>query len=204
MTKKLNIILGNAAIKNGNRGCVALSYTSIYLIDKVLGDAGISYSLFISGSGQKEIGDYDMNINGKKISYKAISNFIGSGAKGFLEIFFKLLINYNNIRESSRIFKKSDFILDIGQGDSFADIYGKDRFDWINLIHKEAMYLHKPYCMLPQTIGPFKDDKIKNKAVKAIENADIVMARDRQSLAYTKKIAPQQQNVKEYIDVAFF
>lgn len=204
MTKKLNIILGNAAIKNGNRGCVALCYTSIYLIDKVLSDAGISYSLFISGSGQKEIGDYDININGKKISYKAINNIIGSGAKGFLEIFFKQLINYNNIRESSRIFRKSDFILDIGQGDSFADIYGKDRFDWINLIHKEAMYLHKPYCMLPQTIGPFKDDKIKNKAVKAIENADIVMARDRQSLAYTKKIAPQQQNVKEYIDVAFF
>ena len=74
----------------------------------------------------------------------------------------------------------------------------------INLIHREAMELHKPYCLLPQTIGPFKDDAIRTEAVKAITNADIVMARDKQSYDYTKQIAPQQKNLKEYIDVAFF
>ena len=47
MSKTLNIILGNAPINNGNRGCVALSYTSIYLIDKVLSESGIEYKLFL-------------------------------------------------------------------------------------------------------------------------------------------------------------
>lgn len=204
MVKKLNIILGNAPINNGNRGCVALSYTSIYLIDKVLSEAGIQYNLYTSDSGQVKAGNYVLNIAGKDVPYMAIRHIIGFGAKGKVKTIIKRLINYKNISNTIKVYKSADYILDIGQGDSFADIYGKDRFNGINLIHREAMELHKPYCLLPQTIGPFKDDAIRTEAVKAITNADIVMARDKQSYDYTKQIAPQQKNLKEYIDVAFF
>jgi colanic acid/amylovoran biosynthesis protein len=61
MVKKLNIILGNAPINNGNRGCVALSYTSIYLIDKVLSEASIQYNLYMPDSGQVKAGNYVLN-----------------------------------------------------------------------------------------------------------------------------------------------
>ena len=204
MAKKLNIILGNAPINNGNRGCVALSYTSIYLIDKVLSEAGIQYNLYASDSGQEQTGNYVINIAGKDVPYTAIKHIIGIGTKGKVKTIIKRLINYKNISNTIKVYKSADYILDIGQGDSFADIYGKGRFDGINLIHREAIKLHKPYCLLPQTIGPFKDDAIRAEAVKAITNADIVMARDKQSFDYTKLIVPQQKNLKEYIDVAFF
>ena len=204
MAKKLNIILGNAPINNGNRGCVALSYTSIYLIDKVLGEIGVQYNLYTSDSGQEQTGNYVINIAGKNVPYTAIKHIIGIGTKGKVKTIIKRLINYKNISNTIKVYKSADYILDIGQGDSFADIYGKDRFNGINLIHREAMELHKPYCLLPQTIGPFKDDAIRTEAVKAITNADIVMARDKQSYDYTKEIAPDQKHLKEYIDVAFF
>jgi colanic acid/amylovoran biosynthesis protein len=204
MVKKLNIILGNAPINNGNRGCVALSYTSIYLIDKVLSEAGIQYNLYTSDSGQVKAGNYVLNVAGKDVPYMAIRHIIGFGAKGKVKTIIKRLINYKNISNTIKVYKSSDYILDIGQGDSFADIYGKERFDSINLIHREAMKLHKPYCLLPQTVGPFKDDAIRAEAVKAISNADIVMTRDKQSFDYTNHIAPLQKNLKEYIDVAFF
>lgn len=204
MVKKLNIILGNAPIINGNRGCVALSYTSIYIIDKVLSEAGIQYNLYTSDSGQVKAGNYVLNVAGKDVPYMAIRHIIGFGAKGKVKTIIKRLINYKNISNTIKVYKSADYILDIGQGDSFADIYGKDRFNGINLIHREAMELHKPYCLLPQTIGPFKDDAIRTEAVKAITNADIVMARDKQSYDYMKEIAPSQKNLKEYIDVAFF
>lgn len=204
MSKTLNIILGNAPINNGNRGCVALSYTSIYLIDKVLSEAGIKYNLYTSDSGEVKAGNYVLNVAGKDVPYMAIRHIIGFGAKGKVKTIIKRLINYKNISNTIKVYKSADYILDIGQGDSFADIYGKDRFNGINLIHREAMELHKPYCLLPQTIGPFKDDAIRTEAVKAITNADIVMARDKQSYDYTKQIAPLQKNLKEYIDVAFF
>ena len=64
---------------------------------------------------------------------------------------------------AKQIFKNANFILDIGQGDSFADIYGFHRFNIIDRVHKLARRYHKPYCILPQTIGPFKDESIKEK-----------------------------------------
>ena len=93
-----------------------------------------------------------------------------------------------------RIFKNADYILDIGQGDSFADIYGKGRFLWIDQIHKLARLYNKPYCLLPQTIGPFENKKIKEKAIESINKADLCMARDKQSLDYVVQNVPQQKN----------
>lgn len=200
MNKKLNIILGNAAINNGNRGCVALSYTSIYLIDKILSDAGIDYTLYLPDSGWEELGEYTIDVAGKTIQYYNIKHLSTISPRGVL----KQIVKYKDYLPSLKIYRKADFILDIGQGDSFADIYGKNRFDAINLIHKEAVRFQKPYCLLPQTIGPFKDFKIRKQAIKAITNADIVMTRDKQSYDYAKEIAPKQSKLKEYIDVAFF
>lgn len=39
--KKKTIILGNAPIRKGNCGCVALSYCVTYLIDSMLGKDGL-------------------------------------------------------------------------------------------------------------------------------------------------------------------
>lgn len=200
MSTTLNIILGNCTINTGNRGCVALGYTSIYLIDKILTEAGYTYHLYLPDSGFSKTGEHTINVAGKDVKYTVIPHDIPIGKKNRIKRF----IRYKETVETYKIYKSSDFILDIGQGDSFADIYGELRFDIINLIHREAIRFHKPYCLLPQTIGPFKDPKIRAKAVKAIMNANLVMARDKQSYDYTKDIAPQIKNLKENIDVAFF
>ena len=201
MKNNISIILGNAPINNGNRGCVALSYTSIYLIDKVLSESGIEYKLFLPNSGFRELGEQTITVNGKDVPYTVIRHVLSyEGVKGKLKNF----AHYRDYKTSCKIYKEADFILDIGQGDSFADIYGVNRFNGINLIHREAIKYHKPYCLLPQTIGPFKNEAIQDEAVKAITRADMVMARDKQSYDYTKEIAPDQKHLKEYIDVAFF
>lgn len=41
--KKLNIIISNAPMQNGNRGCVALSISSMFILDKILSNNDISY-----------------------------------------------------------------------------------------------------------------------------------------------------------------
>lgn len=198
--KKLNIILGNAPINNGNRGCVALTYSALYLIDSVLSCYGIDYNIYLTDSQYPKDGNYHIQMNNKLIQHKPIGHVLPLSKKSFL----KSIINYQKISFDKQIFKDADYILDIGQGDSFADIYGPNRFNAINLIHKEAMKYRKPYCLLPQTIGPFKSDAIRNAANKAIEKASLVMARDKQSYDYVVANVPKQKNVKEYIDVAFF
>jgi polysaccharide pyruvyl transferase WcaK-like protein len=193
-----NIILANAPINNGNRGCVALSITTMIIIDKIFHEAGEDYRLYLTDSGIRSNG-----ANQYKIDELQTLDFM---VCGHFPCDVKSLVK-NVIKTKSlgiKTFQDADFIIDIGQGDSFADIYGKQRFDLIDDIHRAARLLGKPYCILPQTIGPFKNEKIRKRAIKSIEKASLVMARDKQSLDYVREIAPIQKNVHEYIDVAFF
>ena len=40
----MEIIISNAAVNNGNRGCVALSLSSMYIIDKILNAKDIPHT----------------------------------------------------------------------------------------------------------------------------------------------------------------
>lgn len=192
------IILANAPINNGNRGCVALSYCAMYLIDSVLGKG--NYELYLTESLQKN-GKYHVNVLGNEITYFTISNLFPHTLRACL----KLIVQYKRTFRTFQIFRRANcYIFDIGQGDSFADIYGIGRFNWIDSIHRLARLLSKPYFFLPQTIGPFSDNHVKSKAEKSINKASFVMTRDKQSFDYVAQIKCNQKNVREYIDVAFF
>jgi len=104
---------------------------------------------------------------------------------------------------TKKTYQEADFILDIGQGDSLADIYGKKRFNWIFSQYLLGMKYKKPYCILPQTIGPFYNQSISSKACKGLQYAKCVMTRDKQSYDYIKGLLPNKP-VTECIDVAFF
>lgn len=49
-----------------------------------------------------------------------------------------------------------DLVLDIGEGDSFTDIYGLRRFRYHIASKLVALHSGKPLILSPQTIGPFK------------------------------------------------
>lgn len=196
---KINIILANAPINNGNRGCVALSITSIFLLDEIFNKYNVDYQLYLCDSGFPTHKTNKYKILNKEIEYKTCGYSFDGFTKENIKCFLK-----KEFKENIRIFKSADFILDIGQGDSFSDIYGIPRFKSINRIHKVAQLYKKKYCLLPQTIGPFKDDNIRKTANQSIQKSSLVMARDAQSLKYVLGNVPSQKNVDEYIDVAFF
>ena len=154
MKKKYNIILANAPINNGNRGCVALSISTISIIDNIMRSEGIDYSIFLPDS-QLISGHYVYNAGNTSYDFDACAYYLSLNKKDSLKKTFKRLLGKDSTK---LIFKKADFILDIGQGDSFADIYGENRFRKIDLIHTIAYKLHKPYCILPQTIGQQPSD----------------------------------------------
>ena len=191
------VVLGNAPIDNGNRGCVAMSYCAIYLIDLIFGQNG--YELYLTDSAQQP-GRHKIVLNDRTIEYQTIGHFYPANIKG-------LVLGAIHCKETYRrysLLRKADFIFDIGEGDSFSDIYGQLRFQWIDTIHREARLLSKPYVLLPQTIGPFTDQAVLGHAIRSIKQASFVMARDKASLRYLREIAPNQKNVGEYVDVAFF
>lgn len=199
MEKKKTYILANAPIINGNRGCLALSYCAIYMIDYICKKNGIDYKLYLTDTQLKKSSEHTIQINNTTITFYTCNYPIAYTWKS-------LLISISKFREtlrSWRIFKNVDVVFDIGQGDSFSDIYGRKRFEMIDKIHKTARFFRKPYILLPQTIGPFDNRKIKKEADKTISKAFSVMARDKISYDYVVNNT-SQVNVKEYIDVAFF
>ena len=197
--KNLNIIIANAPVCNGNRGCVALSISSMFIIDDILSSKNISYKFYLPQSGHTEYKEYEIKIGNKILKYTAIPDISNTSLKSKI----KNIIRFRQLLHVVKIYKNADYIFDIGQGDSFADIYGKRRFDWIFAQYKLGRKYHKPYCILPQTIGPFKDKEIKEQATKGIEWSKCVMVRDKQSFDYVKEMLPNKE-VYEIIDVAFF
>lgn len=51
--------------------------------------------------------------------------------------------------------RSCDIIFDIGEGDSFSDIYGAKRFSYLIATKLAAVAQGVPIVMSPQTIGPF-------------------------------------------------
>ena len=45
---KKRIILANATLQSGNKGCVALCYSMMYLIDLIMSEKHIDYKLYLT------------------------------------------------------------------------------------------------------------------------------------------------------------
>lgn len=195
----MNIILANAPVKNGNRGCVALSLSAMYIIDKILDDRNIPHQFYLPQSGYREKEEHTIKVGDVSLKFMSLMDITPLSIKQRL----KNLVKQKEYQATKKVYQEADFILDIGQGDSFADIYGKRRFDWIFSQYRLGMKYKKPYCILPQTIGPFKDTSIRTQTCKGINYAKCVMVRDKQSYDYVKELLPDKP-VTEIIDVAFF
>ena len=95
-----------------------------------------------------------------------------------------------------------DCVLDIGAGDSFADIYGLKRFLYL-WISKELAYLRRlPLVFSPQTIGPFTRQPYLAMAGRVMKMATAVIARDPASAEAARGISPKAR-VSQAVDVAF-
>lgn len=193
------IILSNASLNSGNKGCSALCYSIMLLTDYILSEKGINYTLYLTESNERP-GTHEVTIGGRHIAYECIDNILPTHWKKA----YKIITNFKKIYRLYKLFRSADCIMDIGQGDSFADIYGAKRFAKIDKVHRTARLFRKPYFFLPQTIGPFQHVTIREKAIESLTKASLVMTRDRQSLDYVNELTKGKANVKEYIDVAFF
>ncbi len=95
-----------------------------------------------------------------------------------------------------------DILLDIGAGDSFADIYPDKRFAYIMATKALAIQAGKPLVLSPQTIGPFTRQPHTKLAAWACRRAAVVFARDPLSMQVLQTLSPDA-NARQAIDVAF-
>jgi len=95
-----------------------------------------------------------------------------------------------------------DCVLDIGGGDSFADIYGAKRFGFLWLSKAMAVARDVPLLLSPQTIGPFTRQPQRMLATAVMAKADAVVVRDPMSFQAARAMA-RKAKVVQAVDVAF-
>jgi colanic acid/amylovoran biosynthesis protein len=79
-------------------------------------------------------------------------------------------------------------VWDVSGGDSFSDIYGAQRFNTVTLPKELALRRRRPLLLLPQTYGPFKDRKVRERARRVITGSTQAWARDGDSFAALKDL----------------
>jgi polysaccharide pyruvyl transferase WcaK-like protein len=98
--------------------------------------------------------------------------------------------------------KGVDFVLDIGGGDSFADIYNPKRFAYIWATKAVVISTGTPLILSPQTIGPFTKQPYKALASWVLNRTALTIARDPTSFDVIGKLAPTARRLLA-ADVAF-
>lgn len=100
------------------------------------------------------------------------------------------------------LIRRCDLVVDIGEGDSFSDIYGFKRFFFLWLSKNIVCFLGKRLVLAPQTIGPFDSFQSRLMAKQVMARCAYVFSRDNLSTACLKRLK-MERNSDEAIDVAF-
>lgn len=106
----------------------------------------------------------------------------------------------------ARALMDADAILDISGGDSFTDLYGQQRFAAVCFPKKMAIRLGIPLILLPQTYGPFRDEKSREMARTYMRGAAQAWARDSRSFEVLKDLLGSGFDPARHrlgVDVAF-
>lgn len=200
--RDLTIGIMGCLVNCANLGCVALSYSLLQNLEKIAKNNKVKfeYIVFDERSSQEAI-DRMANklcIDKKRIRLGTSGALQTYNFKGFLRAYSKMLIPNIQMRADIR---NCYVIIDMTGGDSFSDIYGKERFYKFTSAKKEAEKLGVPLILGPQTYGPFMDTKVKFYAKNVIEKARLVMARDNESVEYLNSFCDKE--VIAVTDLAF-
>lgn len=194
MKKKICVIWANPW--NKNLGVSALAYSSLHIISNIVNQYNIDLEVTLLGCEKNGIETIDIG-DGHKINVETFKCNDFYGLKGFV----KSLIRWKDYRLD--LIKNQDVILDIGEGDSFSDIYGIERFNRVlgSKIFFGRMGLTQ--VLMPQTIGPFRNGKVQKKAVDVMGNMNYLLPRDAKSYSFAYENV-NNKNIKESLDMAFF
>lgn len=98
--------------------------------------------------------------------------------------------------------RECDLVVDIGEGDSWTDIYGARRFAFQAGTKIAVILGRRPLVLAPQTIGPFDHPKRRRLSDFVMNRARAVFSRDTLSTSYLTNRS-LKTDTAEYIDVAF-
>lgn len=167
--------------KSSNKGCEALTYTFLSMMDGLFPDEKIEAFNF------------------------TYNNSLGIIPDQFKNITFNICkLNFSNPsfwRNSIKTIKKCDLFFDATYGDGFSDIYGKKWNVKTDLVKEMVIFSGVPLVLLPQTYGPFSSKLLEKWAMHIVKKSKLVYSRDALSAKIVKDTCNHE--IKVASDMAF-
>ena len=174
-TKYKYVIFSDFNIRSNNRGTAALGYGAMEFLVKegfVQEDYSIVRFRFYRNPlrMKQRIVTKELDANGKERKYLTVS------AWAFEKWLYKHKLHFFN-----SLFKRivqNTLVGAINGGDGLTDIYGEYWLDYRLPEMNLAIDLRMPFVILPQTIGPFLEEKNKDRILSILRKADRIYVRD--------------------------
>lgn len=147
-----------------NKGCEALSFSVVSLLKNIYGNESIEIVNVTYKDSLGEFPDYFPNIKfiNWRMRFKSLSYYI----------------------ETIKMIQSCDAVLDITYGDSFSDIYGKSWLIKTNINKFLGEKFCRKFVLMPQTYGPFYNNRLKKQSLRLISKAGLAYSRDEKSINY--------------------
>ena len=176
MSNKKYVIISDFNIHSNNRGTAALGYGAIaFLLKNGYIDENyeiVKYSFFRNPFRKhKKNSVEELDINGKLWKQHTISAWV------LEKILFKLKIHFINTPFRKTI-KGVKLVAALNGGDGLTDIYGDSLLDSRLPEMKLAMEFNIPFVIMPQTIGPFQEERNKVRVLNILKKAEKIYVRD--------------------------
>jgi colanic acid/amylovoran biosynthesis protein len=168
------------SFRSENLGVGALSVAQVNLLDAISKDVGCSLKIVV-------LGTYNDSVRGTLDFLNEKHDFQFVERKWSLREFVKRLICFDFSELKS--FRDIDVFIDIGEGDSFSDIYGFNRFFNLWVTKFIPLMVRRPLVLAPQTIGPFSGGIPRIMAKFILRFANRVYSRDSLTSRYLKSVS---------------
>jgi colanic acid/amylovoran biosynthesis protein len=173
--KTIRICLLWHKLEAGNLGVSALSVGQILLLERISRTHNIKFEYTTVGT--RSVKNMDAR--------KHLSNVI---KKNVNHIDYDLSINIIlGLILGRGLFDKFDYVMDIGEGDSFSDIYGLKRFLWQFISKLHVIRCNTPLILAPQTYGPYSSYISKLLSNFVFKKAHSIFSRDKESMNIVNK-----------------
>jgi colanic acid/amylovoran biosynthesis protein len=209
-TRNKHIVLIGASFNTGNLGVSALGWSSLHLLLDKWPQANIEILRSERSRGQNliDVDGYQMQLDNWPIRFCYDPVTRDHFWKLLLGVIFVALLpflrsGFAKQKSTLGVICRADLIVDITGGDSFSDIYGIKRFVLDYFTKRLCQMTGKPFVMLPQTYGPFKNPVTRLLASRVLKKTARIYSRDKEGIEVIKELIGRTDKLALCPDVAF-
>lgn len=162
------------AFYSANKGCSALSYSFLEILDQIARRKREKYDLYIFMNGRS-------TALLPQVQYDTLTyHLVPILSKKWLRFLVDMGIH------------KCDIIFDFTAGDSFSDIYGLDRFNERTQLKEKVIQAGVPLVLGSQTYGPFQAEFAQKRAAEVMKKAAQIFSRDEKSSDLVRELSGRE------------